>query len=69
MADRNKQFQNGIYIVNDTVYLQGKKLPPLPCDCKCNNHTIIGNKVFINGYEWKDDQWKRTLRALLHLWF
>lgn len=35
-----------------------------------NNTTIINEKVFINGWELKKDgTWKRTFKALWHLWF
>lgn len=42
---------------------------PYPSGSNSNNVTMINNHVFINGYEYKDGQWKRTLRALWHLWF
>lgn len=28
--------------------------------------TIVDGKIFINGYEYKNGKWKRTLRALYH---
>lgn len=28
--------------------------------------TIVDGKIFINGYEYKNGEWKRTLRALYH---
>lgn len=31
--------------------------------------TIINNSVFVDGLEYKDGEWKRTLRALWHKWF
>lgn len=33
------------------------------------NITTINNKVFVDGYEWKDGVWKKTLRAMWHKWF
>lgn len=33
------------------------------------NITMINNKVFVDGYEWKDGAWKKTLRAMWHKWF
>lgn len=65
----NMTCQNGVYIVNDTVCINGKKLPPLPGRAGYSNTTVIGNEIFINGYEWKNGKWKRTLRALWHLIF
>lgn len=56
--------------VNDNVYINGKMIPPPPgCSKGYRSTTIIDNEVFINGYEWKDGKWKRTLRALWHLIF
>lgn len=65
------EFNKGSYIINDIVYINGKKLPPLPNQSKkyTHNTTIINNRVFINGYEYKNGQWKRTLRALWHTLF
>lgn len=31
--------------------------------------TIINNSVFVDGKEYKNGKWKRTLRALWHKWF
>lgn len=31
--------------------------------------TIINNSVFVDGLEYKNGEWKRTLRALWHKWF
>ena len=25
--------------------------------------------IYVNGYEYKNGEWKRTLAALWHLWF
>ena len=68
MGELNK----GNYIIGNIVYINGKRLPPLPNQSKkytINNTTIINNRVFINGYEYKDGQWKKTLRALWHTIF
>ena len=63
-------FYSDTYIIGNTVILNGVKLPPPPsCNTGRCNVTISNNKAFINGYEWKDGQWKCTLRALWHLWF
>lgn len=62
--------QIGRVVDNGEVFcvINGKKIP-YPPGSSGNNVTMINNRVFINGYEYKDGQWKRTLRALLHLWF
>lgn len=62
----------GVSISNNEVYINGQKIPPLPNQSKFtinNNTTIINNHVFVNGYEFKNGEWKRTLRALWHLIF
>lgn len=57
-------------IIGSTVRINGKQLPPAPSsNSSSSSVTVINNKIFINGYEWKDGKWQRTLRALWHLWF
>ena len=71
------QYDKGTYVVSnkDGIYLNGKNLPPLPNQSKnngftiSNNTTIIDNHIFVNGYEYKNGEWKRTFRALWHLIF
>lgn len=68
---------SGIYTLGDKniIYINGKRLPSLPNQSAnkritvTNNTTIIGNRVFVNGYEYKNGTWKRTLRALWHSLF
>lgn len=59
--------QNGTYICDGQVIINGVKLPPLPTGYR--NVTMINNKVYIDGYEFKNGKWKKTLRAWWHLWF
>ena len=61
--------QNGTYVCDDKVIINGVKLPPLPSRHKFRNVTTINNKVYIDGYEFKNGKWKKTLRAWWHLWF
>lgn len=65
--------QDNNYIIgsaNGYVVINGERISPPPGCSKGYCHTtMIGNKVFINGYEWKDGKWKRTLRALWYLIF
>ena len=56
-------------VIGNRVTINGEKLPPAPKRKGGCNVTTIGRRVFINGYEWKNGQWKKTLRALWHLWF
>ena len=64
----NVIISNGVIIEGDKIILGDKILPPLPKKYSSVNLTTTNDEIFINGYEWKDDQWKRTLRALWH-WF
>lgn len=49
------------------IIVNGIKLPSPPT--KCWNVTTINSKVYIDGYEYKNGKWKKTLRAWWHLWF
>ena len=67
----NYMSQNGkeIIIDNNNLYYQGEKYS-LPKICKNGSRvTMINGKVFINGYEFKDGKFKKTLRALFHKYF
>lgn len=59
---------NGTAVINNKVILNGKELPTVPSG-KIRSSTIIGDKVYVNGYEWKDGKWKKTLKALWYKWF
>lgn len=63
----NIQISNSTIISGNQVLINGVPLPPAPC--KGCNLTIIDDKVYIDGYEYKDGKWKRTLAALWHKWF
>ena len=58
---------SGVVVIGNEVTINGVKMPP--CPVAGHNSTIIGNKVYLNGYELVDGQWKKTLRALLYKWF
>lgn len=64
--------QNGkeILLDNEYLYYLGERYP-LPKGCKrsTRNITTINDKVFINGYEFKDGKFKKTLKALFHKYF
>ena len=57
-----KQNFTGPVIIGNRVCIAGQELPPAPGNNR--NITVINNKVYINGYEWKDGEWKRTLKAM-----
>lgn len=52
--------------INRTVVIDGVELPPCPSKSKWTSSTIVNNKVYLNGYEFKNGEWKRTLKALWH---
>ena len=62
MEDKNQTS----YIVDNEIWINGIKVYK---PSKGNNTTIINNKIYVDGYEYKDGQWKRTLKALWHLIF
>jgi len=53
----------------DKIVINGKEVTEFPQGRKRQSVTIINDKLFVNGYEYKNGTWKRTLRALWHLWF
>ena len=59
---------NGVVIEDNRITLGDKILPPLPKKYSSVSFTNINDEIFINGYEWKNGYWKRTLRALWY-WF
>ena len=63
----NIQIGSNYAIIGDRVIVNGVELPPVPSSG--HNSTVINGKVYIDGYEFKDGEWKRTLRALWHLLF
>lgn len=63
----NIQISNGTVVIGNRVTIDGIELPPCPTKGRCT--TIINGKVYIDGYEFVNGKWKRTLRGLWHLLF
>lgn len=59
--------RNNTIVQGNQVWIDGVVLPPAPC--KGHNSTVIDGKVYLDGYEFKKGKWRRTLKALWHLWF
>lgn len=58
------------WIINGDVWIDGKRIISTPkTKSGKTSITVINNKIYVNGYEYKNGEWKRTLAALLHLWF
>lgn len=53
----------------DKIEINGKEINGFPIGKKHQTITITAKGLFVNGYEYKNGTWKRTLRALWHLWF
>ena len=63
----NGNLSNSIITNGNNVTINGVKLPPAPC--AGNNSTVINGKIYLDGYEFVNGEWKRTLTALWHLFF
>jgi hypothetical protein len=63
----NVQTNSNCMVIGNRVWINGEELPPAPT--KGNSVTTIDGKVYIDGYEFKKGKWRRTLKALLYLWF
>lgn len=66
----NYQASNGniVWLRETEIVINGVKYP-LPKKCKGNTITQINDKIYVNGYEFKDGKFKRTLKALWHYLF
>lgn len=59
--------ENSIVQVNGKViYINFNSLPKCPSNSKLSSISIIGDKIYMNGYEYKNGEWKRTLPALFY---
>ena len=65
------RISDGICILFDTSYVLGDKYHPYPKFCnssKCRGSkcrvTVIDNKPYVNWYEFKNEKWRMTLKAL-----
>ena len=59
---------NIVVIGRDVIY-NGKKLPPVPTESRNSHVTTIDNHIYVNGFEWKNDRWERTLKAIWYYLF
>ena len=69
---------DNICILFDTPYVTYNKPPYSPSCIKCRyehrkKHCSVfvdgDNRFYINGYEYKNGEWKKTLKALWYLLF
>lgn len=57
-------YSKGVVTIGKRVWINGEELPEVPSKKQGYNQTVINNKIYIDGYEWKNGKWKRTLKAL-----
>lgn len=67
IGDGNKFVNCQILTSDGRLILNGEEIPKPPT--KMNNITMINDKAFVDGYEYKDGEWKQTLRAWFHKYF
>lgn len=53
---------------NGKVIINGREIES-PKNSSSNNVAVINGKVYVDGYEFKNDEWKRTVMALWHKYF
>lgn len=63
----NKPISCQISSSDGKLILNGKEMPKPPVEIK--NVTMIDGGAYAGGYEYKDGEWKRKLRALFHKYF
>lgn len=64
---KNSNICSGQLILGKEIMVNGKKIPRPPGNGK--NISIINDRVFANGYEYRNGGWIKTLRAMLHKYF
>ena len=67
--NKNVTIQDGVRVAiqEDCLSVNGKEFQ-LPKGSN-NNSAVINGNIFVNGYEFRDGEWKRTIRALFHRFF
>ena len=60
---------NIVRVSGNRVWINGEEMPATPTKGDAHNTTQVNDKVYIDGYEFKNGKWRRTLAALWHLWF
>ena len=63
----NIQVNDNCVVIGNRVWINGEEFPP--CPSNGHNTTQINGKVYIDGYEYKKGKWRKTFKALWHLWF
>lgn len=56
-------------IIGKEIWINGTKIPAPPCKLNSTSITTVDEKVYVNGFEYKNGTWKRTFAALFHWLF
>lgn len=64
---KNSNICSGQLILGEEIMVNGKKIPRPPGNGQ--NISIINDRVFANGYEYRDSQWIKTFSAMWHKYF
>lgn len=60
-----KSYQN-IVVMDGELYINGEKVPRPKGNKRKTNIVQSGRKIFVNGYEWKHNKWKRTFWSIVN---
>ena len=64
---KNSNICSGQLILGEEIMVNGKKIPKPPGNRQ--DISIINDKIFANGYEYQNGEWKKTFLAKLHKYF
>lgn len=64
---KNSNICSGQLILGKKIIVNGKRIPEPPRDG--HNISIINDRVFANGYEYKDGEWVKTFSGIWHKYF
>lgn len=64
---KNSNICSGQLILDEEIILNGKKIPKPPYGGQ--NISIINDRVFADGYEYRDGEWIKTFSAMIHKYF
>lgn len=56
-------YRDTVTVIDGRIFINAQRFPPLPRKVKSLNPLIVGDKIYISGYEWRGHRWKRTLSA------
>lgn len=57
---------NIVTIKNNKLFFKGEKLPTFPKEVKYIKSKIIDGKIYLNGFELKNNVWKRSIKAMIY---